>query len=62
MSTHSDLTRFDADSSAVLQDMLFGDKLEKKAKWEKLIRENPIFTPKHVIGFDELRELAFKRI
>ena len=62
MSTNSDLTRFDADSSAVLRDLLFGDKLEKKAKWEKLIRENPIFVPKHVLGLDELRELAFQRI
>jgi hypothetical protein len=30
-----------------LKDMLFGDKLEKRAKWEKLFRENPIFIARH---------------
>jgi len=42
--------------------MLFGDKLEKRAKWEKLFRENPIFIPKHSISFDEQREHAYKKI
>lgn len=40
--------------------MLYGDKLEKRAKWEKLFRENPIFIPKHSISFDEQRENAYK--
>jgi hypothetical protein len=39
--------------------MLFGDKLEKRAKWDKLFRENPIFIPKHSISFDEQREYAY---
>ena len=42
--------------------MLFGDKLEKRAKWEKLYRENPVFIPKHQISFDEQRQHAYQKI
>jgi hypothetical protein len=43
----NDLKKYDKQSSDYLRDMLFGDKLEKRAKWEKLYRENPVFIPKH---------------
>jgi hypothetical protein len=39
--------------------MLFGDKLEKRAKWEKLFRENPVFIARHQTSIDEQREHAY---
>jgi len=41
--------------------MLFGDKLEKRAKWFELMK-NPIFTPKYMLTLDQQRELAMTRI
>jgi len=48
------LTQFDKESSNHLQDMLFGDKLEKREKWFKLFESNPIFGQKHM--FKDLQE------
>ena len=51
------LKKYDADASDYLRDMLFGDKLEKRAKWVELMK-NPIFVPKYMLTLDQQRELA----
>jgi acyl-CoA oxidase len=55
------LREFDAETSSYLRDKLFGDKLEKRAKWEKLF-DDPVFTPKYIMPLDDLRSIAYKRI
>lgn len=56
------LKRFDAETSSVLKDMLFGDDLKKRDKWHKLF-EDPVFHSKYQFNnLDEERELAFKRL
>ena len=62
MSQNNDLTRFDKESSNYLRDVLFGDKIEKRAKWETLFKNDTIFHADYPKGFDETRELAFRRI
>ena len=44
-----------------LRDLLFGDKIEKRAKWEKLFND-PVFTKKYLVSLDQQREVAYARI
>jgi hypothetical protein len=46
------LKKYDKESSDYLRDMLFGDKLEKREKWFKLLKD-PIFKPKYLMTLDE---------
>ena len=66
MSTHPNpriqvLREFDQQTSQYLKDKLFGDKLEKRAKWDKLLKD-PVFAKKYIMTLDEQRALAYKRI
>ena len=57
-----DLTAYDEESSNFLRDMMFGDDLKKREKWQNLLDSNPIFHPKYNLSLDEQRDLAYKRI
>jgi hypothetical protein len=45
------LRQYDHDCAMKLKDILFNDKLEKRAKWEKLF-EDPVFRPKFNLTLD----------
>jgi len=46
------LREFDEQTSSYLKDKLFGDKIEKRAKWEKLF-EDQVFSHKHILTLDQ---------
>lgn len=48
--------------SKYLADMLFGDKIEKRDKWNKLIGEHPAFKIRFNVTLDEERQLAYDRL
>lgn len=62
MSQKENLTRFDKESSDYLRDLLYGDNIEKRSKWEALFKNDTVFHANFPKGFDETRDLAFKRI
>ena len=45
-----------------MRDMLFGDKLEKRDKWMKLVSTHPIFESKYNLTLDQERQLAYQRL
>ena len=55
------LKKYDKESSDYIRDMLFGDKLEKRDKWFKLLND-PLFKPRYLMTLDEQRDLAMKQI
>lgn len=42
--------------------MLFGDKLEKREKWHKLVASDPVFEAKYNLTLDQERQLAYDRL
>lgn len=55
------LREFDPEASTYLKHLLFGDKIEKLQRWEKLAQD-PIFNHKFNLSLDEQRDLAYARI
>lgn len=49
---YANLQAFDAETSNYLRLKLFGDKVEKIAKWDEL-RKDPIFGQKHQMTLDQ---------
>jgi len=47
------LRKLDKEAASELADTLFGDKLEKRAKWDKLFRSNDVFNSKFLMSFDD---------
>jgi len=58
MNQNNDLTSFDKESSDYLRDLLFGDNIEKRSKWEALFKNDNVFHANYPKDFDEIRELA----
>ena len=55
------LREFDAETSKYLRNVLFGDKVEKMAKWDKIFQD-PVFKPKYIMPLNKMRDIAYSRI
>ena len=56
------LKQHDPEVSRYLADMLFGDKIEKRDKWNKLIAEHPAFKIRLNVSLDDERQQAYDRL
>lgn len=55
------LREFDPETSKYLRLALFGDRVEKIAKWEQVVKD-PVFKPKFIESLDTMRGVAYARI
>lgn len=55
------LREYDEHTAHYLREILFGDKIEKRAKWSKLF-EDKIFGHKYIMPLDDMRTQAYSHI